>query len=339
MPRASPRSAALVAQIIGWPLLGLALAARLRGPRRSWPVDLLDAWLLHALAPWPALGLLAVRARSPSLALLAAMSSGLWLARARLALGQEKQAESRSGPRVRLMTANVQIKNPSAAGLAELVALEGCDVVGVQELRPGYAADLVERLGRDLPHYDVQPDERFAGAALFSRWPIEAVEIFRLTPDGHIGQHAQLGVDGQRLHVLNVHLGTVFEIYRRQGGVPTFGIRRRANATRDDEIERLLDRVAEIDEPTIVLGDFNASAGSRPYCRLRAHLRDAFQEVGRGLGHTFPQAVSIHGLFVPIPLLRIDYVFFKGCLEPLWARPLAQPDSDHRAVVAELQLT
>ena len=96
--------------------------------------------------------------------------------------------------------------------------------------------------------------------------------------------------------------------------------------------------VGAIDGPVLVAGDFKTSAGSRPHRILLRHLRDAYREVGGGVGHTFPQPASVRGLWVPAPLLRIDYVFFRGGLEPLRARTLPHPGSDHRAVLVELSL-
>jgi endonuclease/exonuclease/phosphatase (EEP) superfamily protein YafD len=96
--------------------------------------------------------------------------------------------------------------------------------------------------------------------------------------------------------------------------------------------------VEKLDEAVIVAGDFNSSAASRPHRRLLTALRDAFREVGRGLGHTFPQAVSVNGLFCPVPLLRIDYLFFRGPVRPLNARTVYQPGSDHRSVIADFDL-
>ena len=125
------------------------------------------------------------------------------------------------------------------------------------------------------------------------------------------------------------------EIYPRHGGLLPFGIRPHAGTLRDEQIDLLIGLLAGLDEPAIVVGDFNAAAGSRPHRQLLGHLRDAYREVGRGFGHTFPQPVSIHGLTLPAPLLRIDYVFFKGPLEPLTARTIHQPGSDHRAVLAD----
>jgi endonuclease/exonuclease/phosphatase (EEP) superfamily protein YafD len=325
-------------EIVGWPLLGLLLAARLGWFRRAWLVELADIWQLYVLAPWPCLGLLAARARSPSLGLLAGLGSTLGVVCARTALGRARRPARCDGPRLRMLTANVRGENPSADGLVRLIERERPDVVAVQEIRQQFGMELVGRVGHCLPYFRVQPDERYAGGALLSRWPLNGFERFRLSDSAHLSQRARLNVNGHQVHVFNIHLETPYEVYARPHSWPPFGIRRRVGNAHARQLERLIQQVAFVEEPLIILGDFNVAAGSRPYLELLRRLRDAFGEVGRGLGHTYPQAISLHGLYVPVPVLRIDYVFFKGPLEPLAARPVPQPGSDHRAVVAEFAL-
>ena len=93
---------------------------------------------------------------------------------------------------------------------------------------------------------------------------------------------------------------------------------------------------ATLDVRPVVEGDAPTQADVR---HLRTALDDAFAAVGRGLGHTFPQPISIHGLVIPSSMLRIDYVYFKGSLTPIGAQPLPLPGSDHRALLAELAVT
>ena len=322
-------------QIVGWPLLGLAALVRLGRSRGSWLLELIDTWLLYLLAPWPALGLVAARARSAGLAALAGLGSLLALARVWPAIARARRPGPSGGPRVRVLTANVLAENTCVGGLVELIERERPDIVALQELRPAFGARLIERVGRCLPYHEVRPGRRFAGAALLSRWPLEAVETFHLAGIGHLCQRARVVLDGRRVEVFNIHLQARAEIYPRHGGLLPFGIRPHAGTLRDEQIDLLIGLVAGLDEPAIVVGDFNAAAGSRPHRQLLGHLRDAYREAGRGFGHTFPQPVSIHGLTLPAPLLRIDYVFFKGPLEPLTARTICQPGSDHRAVLVD----
>ena len=59
------RRGAPLLQLLGWPLLGLVVAARVVRRRRPWFLEFLDTWLLYLLAPFPLIGMLAVGLRSP----------------------------------------------------------------------------------------------------------------------------------------------------------------------------------------------------------------------------------------------------------------------------------
>jgi endonuclease/exonuclease/phosphatase (EEP) superfamily protein YafD len=332
------RVPALVSHLIGWPLLVCAALSRRDRPQPNALLELLDTWALYLLAPWPLLGLLAWLRRSAALGLLTAIGSVQALQVARLTVGQGRRPGPVSGLRLRVMTANVLAPNRDAGALAELIRSEQPDLVAFQEIRTDFGADLEARLGSLLPYAQISPHARFGGAALFSRWPLDGLETFKLSERGHFCQHARVLVAGQPLHFLNIHLQTPFEVLRRRRGLVRVGIRHRTESARDDEVERLLGMVEKLDEAVVVAGDFNSSAGSRPHRRLLTVLQDAFREVGRGLGHTFPQAVSVNGLFCPVPLLRIDYLFFRGPVRPLSARTVHQPGSDHRSVIADFDL-
>ena len=336
--RSLGRVLALSTQLLGWPLLAVAAAARSERRRPGALLELLDTWSLHLLAPWPLLGLVALARRSPAIGLLAGLGSIQAVQVARLTIGRGPRSGPVHGARLRVLTANVLATNLDAAGLVALIAREQPDLVALQEVRPRFGAELSKLLSPLLPHAEVMPDYRYSGAALFSRWPLDGLEHFTLSDGGHFCQRVCLTVDGRPLQLFNIHLETPYEVYGRPGGWLPFGIRRREDSARDAEIERLLDLVEKLEEPLIVVGDFNTSAGSRAHRRLLRALRDAHQEAGRGLGLTFPQSVSIHGLVSPLPLLRIDYAFFRGQLRPLITRTLDQPGSDHRAVVADFEL-
>jgi endonuclease/exonuclease/phosphatase (EEP) superfamily protein YafD len=324
----------LLLQCVGWPFLGVLAASRLSGARRSGLLDFFDTWRLYALAPFPALAALGVALRSPGLILLGGLGSAWLRVVAWAARGQtHPYCIRRDLPRLRVLTANVLGGNSQPEALAALVEREQPDVIALQEVRAGFGTEIVRLLAQTHPYVDLRPHARNYGGALLSRLPLEEVEAFRLARRGAVCQRARVQVEGEHVEIFNVHLDTPFEIFPRHHGLLPFGIRHRTRNVRDVEVERLLELVAPIDHPLIVLGDFNTSAGSRPYRRLRRGLRDAFAEVGRGSGHTFPQPVPIHGLVLPWALLRIDYAWFKGALSPREARTLRQLGSDHFALL------
>ncbi len=83
------------------------------------------------------------------------------------------------------------------------------------------------------------------------------------------------------------------------------------------------------DGPLLVGGDFNAPAGDAIYRLLRPRLRDAFAVAGRGWGNT---ALN------DIPVSRIDQVWASDAFRPTAVTARRTAYSDHRMVVADLQL-
>jgi endonuclease/exonuclease/phosphatase (EEP) superfamily protein YafD len=69
---------------------------------------------------------------------------------------------------------------------------------------------------------------------------------------------------------------------------------------------------------------------------ISRHLRDSYQEVGWGFGHTYPTTPQSFG--ISVPLLRIDYVFHSAELVALRARVGPDGGSDHLPVVADLSI-
>jgi len=96
--------------------------------------------------------------------------------------------------------------------------------------------------------------------------------------------------------------------------------------------------------PLIAAGDLNATPLNDPYRVIARVLTDAWDAQGRGLGHTFPGALSpgssrpvLAGVPVPMWLVRIDYIFYSAHFRAINAGfgPWDQV-SDHRPIVADL---
>jgi endonuclease/exonuclease/phosphatase (EEP) superfamily protein YafD len=67
--------------------------------------------------------------------------------------------------------------------------------------------------------------------------------------------------------------------------------------------ERLFDRVNTIEQPLLLMGDFNTSDRHYQYRRLSQLLTNSFERAGWGFGLSFPAA---------IPLVRIDHIFHSS---------------------------
>jgi vancomycin resistance protein VanJ len=92
-----------------------------------------------------------------------------------------------------------------------------------------------------------------------------------------------------------------------------------------------LDRLVEAHagERIVLMGDFNTPGDSRHWHGLRKHLMHAFESAGNGLADTWP---------LPFPVLGLDHVWtstsirIAACRQPWWWL------SDHRPVIADIEL-
>jgi endonuclease/exonuclease/phosphatase (EEP) superfamily protein YafD len=160
-----------------------------------------------------------------------------------------------------------------------------------------------------------------------------------LAPTGESLPGPWLGVP----HVLRVQApGGPLTLVRFHAHSGIYRVREREQAA-----EVLAAYAASHPDPLIVAGDLNATGLSTAHRIITRRLRDAWEERGHGLGHTFPGAASpgssrprIVGFLVPMWLIRIDYIFYSGDFAAQSAA-LGPWDgtSDHRPVIADLVLT
>lgn len=95
-----------------------------------------------------------------------------------------------------------------------------------------------------------------------------------------------------------------------------------------DQARALLDRTARLQDPTLVMGDFNSTRDTALHVSLRRDLIDTWEAAGRGFGAT----VAFLG---HLPL-RVDYLYASAALSPVRATVPDARCSDHQPVVADL---
>lgn len=325
---------------LGWLLV--LVGVRLGDRPRPWPIELLDTLWLEALAPLVALGPLALLLRSRALA-------GLLIAAA-LLFGQQygrlflpsPASAAPAGPSVRLLTYNVLGAYNDPRGLVAVAASEQPDVIVVQELTRPFADDLLRQLGNDYPYRAMTRIGRTNdGGGVFSRVPIRDAQVFEVVEDGNEFQRLRLEIDGRSVTLFNVHAESPrLRTRNPPGPIPPI-VRGFGSPGREQELQWLIRETAKLDGPYILAGDFNLSAGSRPYRQFPDAWHDAFAERGQGFGLTFPTRYHTWGgrISVGLPLVRIDYILHSDGLTTGRAWVPRAEGSDHLPVMAELYLT
>jgi endonuclease/exonuclease/phosphatase family metal-dependent hydrolase len=189
------------------------------------------------------------------------------------------------------------------------------DVVGVQEIYEAQAEDLSRELeARAVMGVTIHHAGGACGNAILTRLPIDGVTTFDLSVDTREprgGIRADIKVDGQMVHVFNIH----------------FGLRRRERA---EQVKWFLERHVLWSGragPRVIVGDLNEWFPGR----VRQVLKRDFRSLRARWTHP-----------APLPLWALDRVYWDhdvgGEALRVHQSRTARVASDHLPVVATLRL-
>lgn len=214
--------------------------------------------------------------------------------------------------------------------VADHIAEMGVEIVGIQEIyncppdgvfpdQPGYIAkklgwhsafakaiDVVGKDGAKRPY----------GVAILSKYPIISMNTFHIAvPEEeriYVGKSyeervlmvCQIDIDGKVITFMNSHFGLTPDA--------------KALAT-----ETVLAEKAKIQGPVIFTGDLNLRPTMEWYPKLAEVFTDSITM------NTDPELD---------PDVRIDYIFVDGGIKPLYYEKRKEIISDHRAIMAELEI-
>ncbi len=216
------------------------------------------------------------------------------------------------------------------ARIAETIARCEPDIVALQEVDVGRkrsgGADQAQMIAAHLKlasyfHPALHLETEQYGDAILTALPTRVVHAAPLPSIGEPRGAIWVAVDigGGTLQVFNTHLG----LRRRER------IRQVSTLLGPDWLGSARCR----DEPTVLLGDFNAVPSSMPYRTLARHGRDALVDAGARVRPTFPSR---------FPVLRLDHIFVSGGVRAVHAEVVAdrrtRSASDHLPVLATVDV-
>jgi endonuclease/exonuclease/phosphatase family metal-dependent hydrolase len=225
------------------------------------------------------------------------------------------------GPGIRFMTLNALFGAADPDAVVDVVRRLQVDVLAVQELTPGLVCSLAQAgLGDLLPSMHVEPDPGAAGTGLWSRW--ELTPLPSAAGLSFAAPAASITVAGLPVIVRAVH--------------PVAPIMGRQRAWHRD-LGRLREAMAaaEAGVPQVVGGDFNASRDHRPFRDLVAAGFADSADIARK--RPWPAFTWPANRRWP-PLIRLDHILVSTGVTVSEARTIKIPGTDHRAVLAVLEL-
>lgn len=301
-----------------------------KSPTRRWPREL-SALAAFAVAAveflighfWarnfiPQLGLAALAIAVLCVSSRIYLASAAWLAGAALLFAPllpaylPRSSAVHSGCTLTIVNFNKEEDPPDDAGALRLLGGLHPDIAFIEKVyepRQFGAALLAD----GFAGYSVFA--AFGSTLILSRFP-----MIRTEASGD-GVSADIRIEGRMVRLVNMYITRPNQDERRYRA----GYR------------ALRQRVARERKPLILAGDGNATVFTREVRRLRALLRDAWDEKGFGLGATFPGPWRRAGILGP--WLRIDYIFHNDAFDTVAVRRIdAAAGAGHYPVWAELVL-
>jgi endonuclease/exonuclease/phosphatase (EEP) superfamily protein YafD len=223
---------------------------------------------------------------------------------------------------LRVLTQNVLGGAADPAAVVRAVERHQVDVLVVEELTPGMVQRLADAgLDTLLPYRHLGPRPGPNGTGLWARWPLDPLPpvpgLVSAAPRARIQP-----VDGRPVIVTGVHprppVGPNVQRWQR-------------------ELAAIRSALVDTGGQQVVAGDFNASRDHRPFRDLlAAGFLDCADAARRRPwpGFTWPV-----GRWIP-SVMRLDHVLVsRGSGTVLESRIIQVPGTDHRGVLAVIQLT
>lgn len=280
----------------------------------GWPFELFSHFRPQYAAASLLIAVLLAWQRRPAYAAAALVLAG-WHA---MPVAQQTLAESPvacEGTAFTVVTANLRYVNERPEPFLGWLDTQSADLIVVQEVTDSWARTLA--LLSDYPHQYVLARPDPYGIGVLSRWPLESLGAVDLANDGLPSLSGVVRIDGQPVRFLGLHT--------RWPVLP------RLARSRDEALRRVAEIARTEDLPVVVLGDLNLSPYAPAFGRLLGDsgLRDVMR--GPDWRPTWQAG------FWPLAL-RIDHVLVNGDLCVDHAEVGAPIGSDHRPVIARLQL-
>jgi vancomycin resistance protein VanJ len=230
---------------------------------------------------------------------------------------------------LRVSSWNVHAGRDASARTLDGIKASEADLIALQELQPG-AAGYLTPAATGFPFRALAPDLRTLDLGLLSRDPVVDSEVtanglaLRVVVDPP-------ATDPLVVYVIHPPLAKIAYL----GGFPV-GLDLTVRDIALDRIKARLDEDITQGSSVIVMGDFNTTSREGAYSRFSAGLADAHVTAGIGPGFTWrPDVVE----YVPLGLLRIDYVLSTPDLVATSATVDCSVPSDHCRLDVALQVT
>jgi endonuclease/exonuclease/phosphatase (EEP) superfamily protein YafD len=227
---------------------------------------------------------------------------------------------------ITILTYNLLAINDNYADIIHLIREADADIVALQELNYDASDIIADQLQDIYPYMELHP-AGIPGMGILSKYPLSDCTDWKISRQYQ--QRCLITITDKSIVFYNTHPSTP---------LTADGFRWRLR-----DLEAIFGRVnadIEAGETVIMAGDWNLTPLSDPYERITQQFSDAYAQVGQGIGFTYRlHNLGRIGLAGGVPIVRIDYVFYRAPVVALEARVWHEnAESDHIPVWVKLAL-
>jgi endonuclease/exonuclease/phosphatase (EEP) superfamily protein YafD len=215
-----------------------------------------------------------------------------------------------------LIHANVLSSNDQYQRLIDLIAAEDPDLVFLQEITDKWVVGLATLQEKYPFSYPLARMGNF-GVAVYSKIPFDSIGHVDSPPLKHPTIVTSVTVGKEKLTLISSH--------------PTIPLGKRMYSARNQQLDSLLDLVQAADEPTVLLGDFNATVWDPQLRKLVRSTGLASARRGFGILPTWP-------VYMPIAMIPIDHVLVSKSIAVRNMKTGKSVGSDHLPLIVTISL-
>lgn len=234
---------------------------------------------------------------------------------------------------LKIMTYNLSFRNKNQDLTCEVIKSAAPDILFVQELTPSWSNKLNNSIGNNYPFQEKIVIERSRGIGVFSKFKIEQSKILNNSRNKPYAQFVELYFGDKIVQLINVHLTSPQRALERKSEIisqyhRSYQLRKKELSN----INKIAREESEKFDSQILAGDFNTLKYEPIFKKLLKDWVNSFEEVGQGLGFSFPNLKNIK------PIVTIDFILLKGKFKCLSSQVLIGGTSDHLAVETRVKI-
>lgn len=231
-------------------------------------------------------------------------------------LSQPENRNLETSSKFKIIHSNVYSKNTNYDDFLKLIKKENPDIIVLQEFTHSWHQNTVE-LNPRYKYRILQPQEDNFGIALFSKYPLSNHKITRWGSVNLPSIESEILIGDQIVTLLTTHPYPPISDYSYKA--------------RNNQLNELSKRAAQISTPSVLVGDLNVTMWSSDYKKIETVTNYKNARKGFGVIPTWPSFTS----FMAIP---IDHVLTSPHFEVIDIRAGSSIDSDHLPLIVELEL-